>query len=142
MIQYPITFKGGAEAGPGMADNWNVYASRFESTCCVPQEFEGEGGTFSPEDYFLLSLQNCFIATFKVFAQYSRLTFKNLEVAAELIVDKGENHKVVMKSLHLKINLSGVSDEKKTQMLVKKTLENGFILQSVKTEITHDLIIS
>lgn len=140
MISYPITFKGGAEAGPGMAERWSVFASRFEGTCCVPEEFEGGGGTFSPEDYFLLALENCFIATFKVYAHYSKLSFQNLEVSASLVVDKGEDHKVTMKSLHLAIQLTG-ADEKKAQLLVKKTMDNGFILQSVKTAITYELTL-
>jgi hypothetical protein len=48
-----------------------------------------------------------------------------------------------MKSMALNIQIIGVSDEKKARLLVDKTLKTGFIIQSVKTEITpHVSILS
>lgn len=139
MISYPTSFYGTGEATSGIDKEWNVKSSEFSTKCSVPREFEGSGTAFSPEDFFLLSLQNCFIATFKVFAHYSKLNFDSLKVKAELIVDKDEKQKPVMKKLLMKIEFTNVSDQKKADILVKKTLENGFILQSVKTEITAEL---
>ena len=46
-----------------------------------------------------------------------------------------------MKSVTLKITLSGVSDEKKAKLLVDKTLAQGFIIQSVKSEIKSQVTI-
>jgi organic hydroperoxide reductase OsmC/OhrA len=135
MIAYPVSFYGQSNAQSGMQNKWTVMSSDFSSTCAIPKEFEGCGETFSPEDFFLLSLQNCFIATFKVYAEYSKLSFSNLQVSSELIVDKNEIQKPIMKSLKLNIQLTNTSDIKKADLLIKKTLENGFILQSVKTEI-------
>lgn len=142
MINYPISFFAESDAPQGMKTSWDVKSSDYEAVCSVPKEFEGDGGSFSPEDFFLLSLQNCFVATFKVYAEYSKLSFENLKVHGELIVDKDENQKPMMKTLHLKIELHNVSDVKKATLLTKKTIENGFILQSVKTEIKHELIIT
>jgi organic hydroperoxide reductase OsmC/OhrA len=135
MISYPVSFHGLSEASSGIKNEWKVISSGLASTCSVPKEFEGSGGAFSPEDFFLLSLQNCFVATFKVFAEYSRLSFDKLNVTGELIVDKNENLKPIMKACKLIIELTNPSDKKKAELLIKKTLENGFILQSVKTEI-------
>ena len=140
MITYPISFHGESQAGQGIQNEWKVISSSFESNCSVPKEFEGCGKAFSPEDFFLLSLQNCFVATFKVYAQYSKLNFDSLNVTGELVVDKNEANKPVMKILKLKIEISNPSDKKKSDILVKKTLENGFILQSVKTEILTDVV--
>lgn len=139
MITYPISFHGSSEATAGIQSEWKVNSSSFSATCCVPKEFEGSGSAFSPEDFFLLSLQNCFVATFKVYAEYSRLSFENLNISGELIVDKNEIQKPVMKALKLRIEISNPSDKKKADLLVKKTLENGFILQSVKTEILTEI---
>lgn len=135
MINYPVSFQGSGNATPGIQNEWKVSSSDFDLTCSVPKEFEGSGKTFSPEDFFLLSLQNCFVATFKVYAEYSKLNFDFLDVSSELIVDKNEAQKPVMKKLKLQIDLTNVSDKKKSDLLIRKTLENGFILQSVKTEI-------
>lgn len=142
MIQYPVTFHGVSEAKAGIQNDWEVTSSGINTKCCVPREFEGSGNSLSPEDFFLLALQNCFVATFKVYAEYSKLDFHDLKVTSELIVDKNESHKPVMKIMKLMIELTGASDQKKAEILVKKTLENGFILQSVKTLIIPEIIFS
>jgi hypothetical protein len=41
--------------------------------------------------------------------------------------------------MKLKIEIAAPSDKKRAELLVKKTLENGFILQSVKTEIITEV---
>ncbi len=142
MITYPIIFEGSAEASQGMKTNWEVEASGFKEMCAVPVEFEGQGGSFSPEDFFLLALENCFVATFKVFSEYSKLTFEKLKINSKLVVDKDPAGSPMMSKIDFDITLTGVSDEKRALLLVKKTLENGFILRSVKTEITHTININ
>lgn len=142
MITYPVQFEAQAETNPGMAFAWNSLASTHQTVCSIPKEFDGPGGELSPEDFFLLSIQNCFIGTFKVFAEFSRLTFENLEVKSKLVVNKDVSGKPWMESIHMHISLSGVKDEKKLQLLINKTFENGFILRSVKTQITHELTLS
>lgn len=141
MIQYPIQFFGQSDAGPGIQKSWSTEASGFAANCSVPKEFEGDGTFQSPEDYFLLAVQNCFIATFKVYAHYSKLTFDQLKIESELEVNKAEAGSVMMKSVSLRIVLAGITDEKKARLLVDKTLAQGFILQSVKTEIKSHVTI-
>lgn len=135
MIRYPVLFLGESNAVSGIRAPWQTMASGHELSCSVPTEFDGDGTHPSPEDYFLLAIQNCFVATFKVFAEYSKLTYSGLDVSSELVVDRSESGKVTMTELRLHIRLSGVSDEKKARLLVDKTLNTGFIIQSVKTEI-------
>lgn len=142
MITYPLSFFSSASALSGIKNNWEIEASGNKAMCSVPVEFEGPGGAFSPEDFFLLAAQNCFIATFKVYAEYSKLSFESLEVKSELIVDKNEENKPVMKTVKFFINVAGVSDEKKANLLIKKTFENGFILQSVKSQLVHEVIFN
>lgn len=142
MINYPIIFKGGAEGPSGKETPWDVYSSSFETTCAVPPEFEGGGGTFSPEDFFLLALENCFIATFKVYAEYSKFEYGRIEIHSALTVDKNDSGQVLMKAIHFEITLHGVKDERKAQILTKKVISSGFILQSVKTEITFNLSVN
>ncbi len=142
MIKYPLYFHGKSEAGPGMKTSWNTSASDREVMCSVPAQFEGDGTYQSPEDYFLLAVQNCFVATFKVYAQYSNLEFKTLSLESSLEVNPIENGKTVMKSVTLKISLSGVTNENRAKILIQKTLANGFILQSVKSEIKTEITIT
>jgi organic hydroperoxide reductase OsmC/OhrA len=142
MITYPISFHGDSSATPGIAKEWETSSSSLSASCSIPAEFEGISGHYSPEDFFLLALQNCFVATFKVFAHHSKLQFSELDSRATLVVDKNESGKPVMKELNLSVHLEGILDMKKANLLVKKTLESGFILNSVKTTITSEVFIN
>ena len=135
MINYPVHFQAVSHCEPGINSSWRVQSSGYDTQCSVPKEFEGCGECFSPEDFFLMSVQNCFVATFKVFAQYSRLNFESLNVSAKLKVDKDSEGKPWMEEVHLEINLQGIqeNDLRKAQTLIQKTLDNGFILRSVKS---------
>jgi organic hydroperoxide reductase OsmC/OhrA len=142
MINYPIIFEAQAEASAGIKALWTVEASGYSTSCSIPGAFDGPGGALSPEDFFLMGLQNCFIATFKVFAEYSRLKYDALQVQAGLKVNKDVGGKPWMESVELDIVIVGVEDHKRAQLLINKTLENGFILRSVKTEITAKVKIN
>lgn len=142
MIQYPVTFHGNAAAGPGLLGSWSTAASEMLSTCTIPSAFEGSGEGLTPEDHFLLAVQNCFVATFKVYAHYSKVTFETLTVKATLTVDKDSMGLPCMQKVHLQIDLQGVVDSKRALILVRKTLDNGFILRSVKTQIETILTIN
>jgi organic hydroperoxide reductase OsmC/OhrA len=139
MISYPVSFYASCESPDGIAEPWDIEASTYRASCAVPREFEGGGSAFSPEDFYLLALQNCFVATFKVFAQYSRLNFSKLVANARLVVDKDESGRPCMKAVVIDVTLEAPSDAKKAQLIFNKTLENGFILRSVKTEISATL---
>ena len=67
----------------------------------IPPEFKGSGGGFSPEDLFNQTLANCFAATFKVYAENSKLTFADVVVEAKLAVDMDDNKKAMMKEFYL-----------------------------------------
>jgi organic hydroperoxide reductase OsmC/OhrA len=139
MTSYPLSFFGDSLATSGIEYNWTTKASSFEMKCAVPKEFDGGGEGLSPEDMYLLALQNCFIATFKVYAHYSKLNFDQINVKTELIVDLDENKKPCMKKIILHIGINKATDLKKAQLLVRKALDNGFILQSVKTEVVAEI---
>jgi len=143
MISYPVEFEASSESEFGIKSKWKVTASGIDIQCSIPKEFEGDGDALSPEDFFMMSLQNCFVATFKVFAEYSKLKFHRLLVDAKLKVDKDSENKPWMEEVKLKIQLLGVKQEdyKKAQLLIQKTLDNGFILRSVKSKIQSEIMI-
>ena len=75
MVKYPMSFKAQAHSPAGIQSPWSSKAEAMPEkplTLAIPPEFEGPGGGFSPEDLYLLALENCFVATFKVFAEKSR----------------------------------------------------------------------
>jgi organic hydroperoxide reductase OsmC/OhrA len=139
MINYPIFFYAKAESKSGINTTWNIESQSRTNVCAIPPEFEGPGGGFSPEDLFAQALTNCFIATFKVYAEKSKINFKNLEVKTELIANLSENKKPIMKNCKLIVKIFGCENLERTKTIAEKAFNSGFIINSVKTEMELDL---
>lgn len=142
MITYPMSFRTQTNSKGTMAQIWPITASGFESQCAIPPEFEGPGGANSPEDLYALALTNCFVATFTVYAEKSKLTYANLATQGELIVDLDDNKKPIMKKFLLKARITGAEHPERLQRLAEKAFQSGFILNSVKTELSLQLEFS
>jgi len=134
MVQFPMIFKVSASSPSGIKSLWSATASGLDAKLAIPPEFEGPGGGFSPEDFYALALTNCFIATFKVVAEKSKLEFQELNVEAELTVDRGEGGKPWMSLIQMKIILRGTNNSDRAQQLLEKTSQSCMILNSTKTE--------
>lgn len=142
MIHYPMEFTSETVALNGVNSNWTTRSKYEESQLSIPPEFMGPGGALSPEDLFNQALTNCFVATFKVYAENSKLTFENLKVESRLVVDVDDKKKPVMKEFFLKAQISAPSNPEKAILLAKKASETGFILNSVKTVCHFDFQIA
>ena len=140
-MKFPMKFNSMTSTAPGMNGTWETTSGDFSSTVAIPPEFSGPGGGLSPEDLFNHALTNCFVATFKVYAANSKLSFKKVTANSNLVVDLGDSKKPVMKSLKLKAQIHGASDGDKAQFLAKKAAQSGFILNSVKTDCQIEIEI-
>lgn len=141
MDKLPMDFSSEATATGNFDDSWNISSGAAQSTCAIPREFGGSGGGFSPEDLFLQALMNCFVGTFKVYAKVSKINFSKVSVSGKLTVDQDSSKKISMKTAVLDIEVFGVDRPDRIETIVAKTLREGFILNSVKTEILHSLRI-
>jgi len=141
MNSYPKSFDTTASATHGTQSAWKACSADHEIAVSIPPEFAGPGGAFSPEDLFAQALTNCFLGTFKVLAENSNVSFRSVDVHGRLLVDLDERKKPCMHAFHLEIKLALPSDEARAKRLVEKALQSGFILNSVKTAITHELSI-
>lgn len=141
MVKLPVEFSSEASATNDFEKSWSITSSGSKTICSIPTEFGGMGGGFSPEDLFMQALMNCFIATFKVYSKASKVSFSSVSVKGLLIVDHDSSSKVTMKKAILEINLFGVDRPDRIETLVAKVFKDGFILNSVKTEIQHTLKI-
>lgn len=139
MIQYPLSFFAQAQSDFGIQTAWNAVSGGKEFACAIPKEFEGPGEGISPEDLFAQAITNCFLATFKVYAEKSKLSFRVIQAETELIVDYDERKRPVMKEAKLAVTILGAQEPDRLRMLAEKTLKSGFILNSVKTELHLDL---
>lgn len=142
MINYPMQFLAKSTTAPGIQSNWEIHSPEAAAACCVPPEFEGPGGAFSPEDLYAQALCNCLVATFKVYAQHSQLTFERMNVVARLVVDRDEQKKPVMKHIAFDVQIKNPSSTERCQLLLKKAFDSGFILNSVKTTREYSLTIT
>ncbi len=140
-MKLPLEFKASAHTISGIQNTWTVESYNHKIQCAIPPEFSGPGGGLSPEDLFAQALTNCLIATFKVYAENSRLTFDKLNVETHLCVDQNENKKTVMKSCKFHVQIQNPSSADKAQILIQKAFDSGFILNSVKTELSYELAI-
>lgn len=128
----------------GAAGIDSIWRNRLTNKDCrpidmaIPPEFEGPGGTFSPEDLYVLSLMNCYLATFKYVAEKSKLKYDEILGSAELIVDKGEEKSPWMERVHIKIELNGCDNSERALSLMEKTKAHCMIINSVKTAVTYD----
>jgi len=139
MYSYPMEFVSEANAASVFESPWSISSGEMTTSCSVPKEFGGAGGAFSPEDLFLQAVMNCFVGTFKVMAKLSKVGFTDLKVNGKLYVDKNQDGKVCMKTIHLAIGILGADRPERLQNLVSKALREGFILNSVKSEVLYSL---
>lgn len=140
-MQYPMEFNSVTESKNGIQSNWKTVSQYNESAVSIPPEFLGPGGALSPEDLYNHALTNCFVATFKVYAENSRLTFSDLKVESKLVVDLDDQNKPVMKEFFLNAKIIAPSNPQKALLIAKKASEGGFILNSVKTKCHFDFEI-
>jgi organic hydroperoxide reductase OsmC/OhrA len=136
MIKYPMKFAVRAAGPAGMQSAWLTQAQNFDHQIPVslPPEFDGPGAGLSPEDLYAMALHNCFIATFKVFAEKSKLQYETIGVESVLEVDRDEKGRPWMARIHLHVTLCGVSQQENAKRILEKTSQSCMILNSVNTQ--------
>ncbi|MBX9767095.1 MAG: OsmC family protein [Bdellovibrionales bacterium] len=142
MIKYPISFFARANSLEGIQSAWTVDSQNLIARCAIPPEFEGPGGALSPEDLFAQALRSCFVATFKVYAEKSKISFSDLTVQTQLVADLDASKKPVMKKCLLQVSIRGCATPERVKTLAEKAFKSGFILNSVKTELHLELDVS
>jgi len=141
MFSFPMIFKSESNSRSGTQQKWKASSYNSSITCSIPPEFGGPGNGFSPEDLYAQALTNCFLATFKVYAEASKVDFENVSVKSQLTVDLNEIGKPVMKDLILDVTILGAKNQRRIQTIAEKAFSSGFILNSVKTNTELKLTI-
>ncbi len=143
MIKYPLKFKASAKATPGIANTWTSQSEQNSPiTCAIPPEFMGPGGGYSPEDLYGLALLNCVLATFKVFAEKSGLTFTEVNGTADITIDRGEGGTPWISHIDLHATLSGASDTAKAETVLQESKKACIVCNSMRTEVSFETSVS
>ena len=144
MSSFPKIFSVESKGTSGITQTWSNQLIDKQCTpilLAIPPEFEGPGGTYSPEDLYALALMNCYLATFKFIAEKSKLSYDTIEGRADLYVDKGEENAPWMNKVVLSFILSGANQPDRAINLLEKTKSHCMILNSVKTQIEFDFLV-
>jgi organic hydroperoxide reductase OsmC/OhrA len=133
-----MKFEINIQSESGIQTPWTAKSreSSLPINVSIPPEFHGPGKAFSPEDLYALALGNCFVATFKVMAEKSKLTFGKIEVQGTLTPGNDDAGHMWMKDFHLNVKLHQPSDPERMQRLLTKATQVCMILNSVKTNKT------
>lgn len=138
-----MKFQVKSAAQPGINVNWQTSAHSMDTAlpAAVPHEFLGPGGGFSPEDFYSLAIVNCYVATFKVYAEKSNLNFDEITADVTLEVDRDEKGFPWMARAHLNVQLYRPSSKEKAQAVLDKALKGCLVMNSIRTEKTTTLQI-
>lgn len=144
--KFPLTFSTTAIDTDPTADHWkqfdgDVLPHRPALQVAIPPEFDGPGDGFSPEDFLGMAMANCFIATFRVYAGLSGLSYKKLEVSASYDIAPGENKLPIVTKAHLNIVLTGADREDRAERLLKKVSRSCIVLNSLSVEKTFEFAV-
>lgn len=133
MVEYSEDYHAVASATDD-ADHWTT-DSRGEFDVGIPPEFGGDFDGPAPENYYAIALTNCYVATFKVIAGNSTLEFEELaaEGTLKLRPDDGET---VVDSFALDVTLRADASSKKADVILERTQEHCFILDSVDFDVS------
>ena len=135
----PKIFRVNSIGPSGIKTNWiNLLDSSRKSKpidMVIPPDFGGPGGTYSPEDLYLLSLVNCFLATFKYMAEKSKLEFSEIRGEGALYVEKGNEKSLWMNRAELEFTIVEPKQKERILNLLDKTKNNCMIINSVKTDV-------
>jgi organic hydroperoxide reductase OsmC/OhrA len=124
-------FETHAEAGK--QDSWET-SSRETVETGIPPEFDGEFEGMAPENLYALSLTNCFVATFNAISKRSNFDFEKIEADGVLEVGQKDGE-TMMKTMNLEVTVYSPEDKDKAEIILEKTENNCWILNSVKTEL-------
>jgi organic hydroperoxide reductase OsmC/OhrA len=140
-MNYPMHFKVSAQANSGIQTKWQTASREGEIAAAIPPEFSGPGKGQSPEDFYALAVLNCFVATFKVIAEKSNLSYSRLETEGDLEVDLNEQKRPWMARMKITAKLYSPSDAEKAHRLLDKATHQCLIHNSIKTAVTFEFAI-
>jgi uncharacterized OsmC-like protein len=144
MIRFPMSFEVAASSKAGSSSLWKGEAEGLiPIVCAIPTEFMGPGGGYSPEDLFALSLLNCLIATFKVYAEKSKIDFAEIKGKIQLTVDRlsGQNG-FALTQANIFIDITGASDAERARKVLDAAIKDCAVSNSIKTGKAFHINIS
>lgn len=109
----------------------------------APPEFQGEGGVWTPEDFFVASVVTCFVSTFSGISDLSKLSFVSLEVEAEGILERDSSGwKFTEIKLRPSLKLTQERDRERATRMLEKAERTCLIARSISAKLTVEASVS
>jgi organic hydroperoxide reductase OsmC/OhrA len=143
MLKFPMEFEMHGSATEGLETLWEVSSQDLPPiSCAIPPEFRGPGGAYSPEDLLGVAAISCLIATFKVFAKLSSLTFQDIKAKATLVVDRLQGKPAALTAIRIHLHVTGASDRGKALKLLEESKKNCLVTQALSLEKSYQFEVS
>jgi organic hydroperoxide reductase OsmC/OhrA len=138
-----MQFKVEGTSPAGIQTHWVSKAHNLpEISCAIPQEFRGPGGGYSPEDFLGLAALNCLIATFKVYAEMSTLSFEEISGQATVVVDRPKGKPLGITQLHILLKVKHPSDKDKALQLFEESKKTCLVTNALHVEKVYQFDIT
>ncbi len=109
----------------------------------APPEFGGEPGLWTPEHLLLGSVATCYVATFRVIAERSKLPVSHLEVFIEGVITKEEGgFRFTEIMLRPVITIERQEDAERAHRLAEKAEHACLVSRSLSSKITLECKIA
>lgn len=143
MIKFPMKFEVAALSRSGIQESWSARAGALPPiTCAIPLEFNGPGNGYSPEDLLGLSILNCLVAIFKVYAEKQQVAFGEIKGRAVLTVDKAASENIISAThVDVYLEIMGASDPEKAKKIMNSAVKDCIISNSIKLGKTFHIIV-
>jgi organic hydroperoxide reductase OsmC/OhrA len=135
MVEYSEDYDAHAEV-TNDADAWTT-RSRGEFEVGITPEFGGDFDGPCPENYYAVTLTNCFLATLKVIADNSNQEFRKITGDGRLKL-RPDDGSTVVDSFDLEVEFHVDSPSRKPESILGMTREHCFILNSVDFPVNID----
>jgi peroxiredoxin-like protein len=102
-----------------------------------PPEFQGHQGMWTPEHYFVASVNSCFMTTFLAIAEMSRLELVSFDSKATGKLDRveGAGYQMTEVVLKPKLIIRHQKDLERASRILEKAERNCLISNSIKTKV-------
>lgn len=107
-----------------------------EMESAPPKQFGGPGDKWSPEDFLVAAVADCFIFSFKAIAAASKFQWTNLDVTVDGILDRVERQNCFTEmTVNATLTIPTESDLEKAKAHLEKAEHICLITNSLKSEV-------
>jgi organic hydroperoxide reductase OsmC/OhrA len=139
MVKFPLKFETAATSSSGIGTVWNAKAGNLPAIpSCIPPEFGGPGGGYSPEDLFAISILNCLIATFKVYAEKGGVVYGEIHGRAVVTADKSPPS-FAMTHVEIFFEIGGAQNQEKAKATLEGAIRDCAVSNSIKSGKTFHI---